>query len=205
MRISLIGMSNIGKSSCAQLLAEAGYTHVDCDALIEKRLEAAHEGASYNGIGDIAGWMGYPYSPQYEKNSALYLKFEGEVMHETLAFLENHRDAPVVIDTTGSVIYLDPALLSKLRSKTRIVYLEPSEEQMQNLFSYYYSNPKPVIWNDCYAPQEGEAPEAALKRCYPALLRARAEKYKNLAHHVIPVEEMMAHKGNLRAFFEAMI
>lgn len=126
-------------------------------------------------------------------------------MHETLAFLENHRDAPVVIDTTGSVIYLDPALLSKLRSKTRIVYLEPSEEQMQNLFSYYYSNPKPVIWNDCYAPQEGEAPEAALKRCYPALLRARAEKYKNLAHHVIPVEEMMAHKGNLRAFFEAMI
>ncbi len=202
MRISLIGMSNIGKTSFAKRLATHGFSHIDCDALIQKKLEDQGTVLPSATLGGVAEWMGFPSLPRYQANSALYLSCEQQVLREALDFLDKNQNASAVIDTTGSVVYLDKALLEALRNATRVVYLEASEEQIQKLFAYFHAHPKPLIWGDCYQPGDGETPEQTLKRCYPALLRSRADKYKELAHVTIPVEDVIKHMHNLDVFLQ---
>ena len=37
LKVSLIGMSNVGKTYWAKRLADTGFLHVNCDALIEEK------------------------------------------------------------------------------------------------------------------------------------------------------------------------
>src|SRR5258706_6711991 len=119
MKISLIGMSGSGKTYWSEKLAQKGFTIFCCDALIEKKLGVELTSLGYNGIEDVAKWMGQPFSAQYKQTSKRYLQFEQEVMEEFLQFLEKTKDDEnIVIDTTGSVIYLDKNIIKKLSQLT---------------------------------------------------------------------------------------
>ncbi|MFA5041037.1 MAG: hypothetical protein WC464_05340 [Bdellovibrionales bacterium] len=201
MRISLIGMSNIGKSYCSKRLAAGyGFKHIDCDALIEKKISAELAEGGYRGTTGMAKWMGFPSDPQYEKSSRRYITSEKEVMKEALASLPDD-PLPVVIDTTGSVIYTGSDVLDDLRAKTRVIYFEASEGHTDGLFkSYINHHPKPVIWGDSYKPLAGEAPRQTLQRCYPELLHDRARRYKEIAHVTIPFEQLNKHWMDIGTF-----
>ena len=189
MRISLVGMSNIGKSYWSKRIAAAkGCPVIDCDRLIETRLAAELAPGGHQGLAGITKWMGFPADPQYKTNSARYVELEQIVMREVLDKLQAEPETSAVIDTTGSVIYAGDAILDSLRAQTRIVYFEAPKSHGVELFRSYISHPKPVIWGDSYIPQAGETPEQTLKRCYPALLQYRAQRYREIAHVTIPFE-----------------
>ena len=74
MHITLIGMSNIGKTHWSNLLVtERGFTKIDCDFRIEQKLGPELTKLGYHGIRDVAKWMGQPFDPQYPETSRKFL------------------------------------------------------------------------------------------------------------------------------------
>lgn len=197
--ISLIGMSNVGKSYVARALAadpSLGFASVCIDDLIEEKLGPFLKSEGFAGIDGVAEWMGQPYDPQYPQTQQLYLRFEEESMNG----VTHPTGRNLVIDTTGSVIYTPQPVLGRLKSETLVVYLEATAEFRDALFRKYISNPKPVIWGDSFNIQAGESERDALERCYPLLLGFRAERYAQLADVTIPRQLLQDASG--RQFLE---
>src|SRR5579871_4507584 len=183
MRISLIGMSGVGKSYWAKQLEQAGFQRFCCDDLIEKKLQHLLKNSGTAGISE---WMGQPYDTKYIRASKLYLHLEEQVVREILETIKKiPQEENVVIDTTGSVIYLNQELLEVLQKTTTIIYFRTSEETKEELFVTYCQNPKPVIWGNLYTPKQGETGKESLVRCFPELLNWRAKQYEKLAHATI--------------------
>lgn len=189
--ISLIGMSNTGKSNWGKAVATVGYTPFCCDDRIEQNLGLYLQAKGFRGIEDVAKWMGQPYEPQSSENQALYLEQETLVMEEAIRELRKGEDR-LVIDTTGSVIYTGEAILTALRELSTVILLDAPASLQAELYRRYLLKPKPVIWGEMYKPLEGESSEDALARCYPLLLQSRNEMYRRLAHVVIGYDERRA-------------
>ncbi len=180
LRLSVVGMSNVGKTRRAKsLVADQGlnFLWLNCDDLVEAKLQPYLEGKGFKGVNGVAAWMGQPYEQRYPETQHLFLKFEEEAMAE----IDYAVNKNVVVDTTGSVIYLSSPALRRLRDSTLMVYLEATEDIRKLLFERYISNPKPVVWGGSFNRQPGESDMAALKRCYPQLLEFRAARYAELA------------------------
>ena len=182
MRLSFIGMSGTGKSHWSSQLVEQGYQRFCCDDLIEQRLKP--ELTTVDGRTMSMGeWMGFPYEPHYPEREAKYLQYEVKILNEILAHIEaNPRsNRNIIIDTTGSVIYMGTDLLERLRKLTTIVYLDTPLAVQERMRSAYCTNPAPVVWRDKFNQQPDETHEAALARCYPDLLASRTREYKKWA------------------------
>ena len=187
LRLALIGMSGSGKTFWTQKLAVAGFPSVSCDDRIEARLQPHLAAGGYEGIGGVASWMGWPDSPHYAERESHYLREEIAVLDEILSALAREKDQPLVLDTTGSVIYAGNNLMLRLRRQMTVVYLAASPEEQQLLIERYLTNPKPVLWRGAFQPRPGEAPRDTVARCYPALIAARRQSYEALAHCTIPI------------------
>lgn len=191
MIITLVGMSNLGKSYWAdRLVCECGFEKIDCDSLVEAKLNALHPNQGFSGIQDVANWMGFPFEPHYTVNSQESMRLEREAMLETIERLISKKpDYPIVVDTCGSVVYSGEDVLASLKKLTTVAHLEASVEHGEQLFERYISEPKPVIWGDnTYSPNPGEEPKDTLLRCYPKLLQSRADRYTTMADYSIPFE-----------------
>lgn len=193
--ITLIGMSNVGKSKRAKELAgqEGGFaklfTRIDCDTIIEERLGTILTDLGLSGLDGMATWMGKPYEPQYPQGSRKFMELEEAVMREAVESLKT-ATASTVVDTTGSVIYISPSTIERLRASTRVIYLEASEAQKDDMFKRYIAEPKPVIWGDgVFTQKPGESHLDALRRCYPELLQSRHKLYTGMAHVVVPYDQ----------------
>lgn len=180
MHISLIGMSNIGKSHWSRRLAkEAGYERVDCDTLVEKKLAAELTKLGYNGIHDVAKWMGQPYDPQYHYTSHRYLAYEREVMQDVFDRLQQPLDKPLVVDTTGSAIYIGDDFLALLKEMTYVVHLEAPPEHLEFLFKQYMANPKPVIWGNMFSLTDDASIEDLRKQRQAEIHARIAKRFAN--------------------------
>ncbi len=187
MVIALIGMSGVGKSYWAEQLSVCGFTWFNCDEMIGKRLEKELHREGFASVQDIGRWLGQPYEEQYDESSAIYLKHERESMCEILEAVA-HRDdtsTPVVIDTTGSVIYTGDDVLALLKQHSTVVYLHTPQEVQDVMYAQYLADPKPVIWGPMFSQEEDESKDEALARCYPRMLEARTREYKRLADHTL--------------------
>lgn len=179
MILSLIGMSNAGKSYWAKRLeVEQGYTRFCCDDLIARELQVRYPHSRLTNVDDLAIWMGMPYEVEYREREAAYLQAEETVLEE---ILENVESESAVIDTTGSVIYLPDHLLDRLRHISTVVYLSTSDDHLTQMIETFFSNPKPLVWGQVWNLESGESHEASLMRCYPELLRWRRTRYEALA------------------------
>jgi hypothetical protein len=190
LRLALIGMSGAGKSYWTTRIAAAGYPAISCDTQIESRLKPALESGGYSGINGVAAWMGWPHLPTYADREAAYLSEEIAVLDEVLTGLEKNPGRDLVLDTTGSVIYVGNHLLHRLRRQMLVVYLAASRDEQQLLIQRYLEDPKPVLWRGAFQARAGEAPKATVARCYPVLIGARRQSYEALAHCSIPVADL---------------
>lgn len=193
---TLIGMSGVGKSYWTNKFKEQGYTTYSIDDIISIKLqeivkaEKGSDSVEYSDslVGDLAKWMGFPDDARYPKNSKIYLAQETQVTEEVLdKALTVGEDS--IIDTTGSVIYIDPKVLQRLQIETTIVFFETSAERLEEMFEEFKRNPKPIIWNNFYAPKPGETEEETLSRCYRELLDSRIISYKRLCHSSVSFDE----------------
>jgi shikimate kinase len=183
MRLSFIGMSGSGKSYWSARLAQCGYRHFCCDALIATRLapELIRPDESRMTMGE---WMGFPYQPQYAEREAKYLAYEKAVLEEILTCIEREVDGcerDVIVDTTGSVVYTGRELLDKLHRYTTVVCMATPPRVQARMLELYLAHTRPVLWQGMFEKRAGETDEAALARCYPRLLSSRERLYERLA------------------------
>jgi shikimate kinase len=190
LRLALVGMSGSGKSYWTKRIAEAGYPLISCDTQIEERLKSQLQSGGYSGINGVAAWMGWPDRSTYAEREAAYLAEEVSTLDEALATLEKNPKQDLVLDTTGSVIYVGNHHLHRLRKQMLVVYLAASADQQQLLIRRYLEDPKPVLWRGAFQPRPAESPQETVARCYPALISARRQSYEALAHCTIPVAEL---------------
>jgi len=190
LRLALVGMSGAGKSFWTRKLAAEGWTAISCDDRIEEKLASRLAAGGYSGINGVAAWMGWPDSPKYAEREAQYLEEEIHVLGEVLTGLERESEKPLVLDTTGSVIYTGNNLLLRLRRRMTVVHLAASAEEQQLLIERYQSDPKPVLWRGAFQPKKNEAPRETVARCYPTLMAARRQSYEALAHCTLQVAEL---------------
>lgn len=179
-------MSGTGKSHWSQKLVHFGFRHLCCDDLIEEKLGHILKRQGYRGIHDVARWMGQPYEPRYPKTSHEYVKVEIDVMTELLSKLEQASVKDnIILDTTGSVIYVPSVVISKLKRYTTLVYLETPSSVREQMLQRYIKDPKPVIWGEAFSQRAGESHKDAIIRCYPKLLRYRSQKYEAMSDLVV--------------------
>ena len=184
-RVALVGMSGVGKSHWSHRLEALGFLRWSCDELIAEALRQ-HAQLDLQSTRDLADWMGHPFDDRYAEAEATYLRWEGQITDTLCERLEAlPAEQSVVIDTTGSFIYLSPVSIERLRQQVQMIYLSSDPEQDQQMLQTFLEDPKPVVWGGAYQPQPEEAPEVALRRCYPQLLAARRRRYQELAHAVI--------------------
>ncbi len=182
MIFSFIGMSGAGKSFWSKRLEKnKGYKRYSCDDLIEKELSSELVVLGRKGVNNLSHWMGQPYDERYDANSRRYLELETKTLENSLSEIENDKNKNIVVDTTGSVVYLPPELLLKLKKLTKVIYFETPEFIVEKMINLYLADPKPVIWGDLYKPLPGEDKIETLKRCYPDLLKYRLNLYNKLA------------------------
>jgi shikimate kinase len=190
LRLAFIGMSGTGKTFWTKKLAAEGWPATSCDDRIEARLAPRLAAGGYAGINGVAAWMGWPNSPTYAERESLYLAEEIHVLDEVLGELERDSKKPLVLDTTGSVIYAGNNLLLRLRKRMTVVCLAASAEEQQLLIERYLNDPKPVLWRGAFQAKKGESPRETVARCYPILIAARRQSYEALAHCALPVADL---------------
>ena len=212
MRIALIGMSGAGKSYWSHRLARSGFERFGCDDHIGREL-AGTLGLADSSLEGLGRWMGYPHEEGFADREAQYLDLEHRVMSRFLSELEHRPEngAPsLVIDTTGSVIYLGDDLLRRLQRATVVVYLAAPPEKRQVLLAAYRAFPRPVVWQGHFRPKPGEDPAAALERNYMDLLADRDRRYRACAHVEIEMPSLASAPdsldsllGRVRAYLKA--
>jgi hypothetical protein len=184
MLISLIGMSGSGKSYWSEKLARRGFTRFCLDALIIEKLSGELRRGDESGL-TLGEWMGFPFQEGYLEKEKLYLSSETQIMAEILDRLHKSACAGpgenVVVDTTGSVIYIGEDLLERLRSLTTIIYFTVPVVIREAMLRQYMLNPRPVLWRGLFRIEPGESVEDALFRSYNALLDSREVLYRGLA------------------------
>jgi len=200
LRIALVGMSGAGKTFWTRRLADTGVAAISSDDRIEEKLAARLAAGGFAGINGVAAWMGWPDTATYAEREAQYLSEEISTLQEILDQLERDPHQPLVLDTTGSVIYTGNHLLERLRKLMTVVYLAASDKEQQLLIERYLSDPKPVLWRGAFVPKPGENPRETVARCYPQLLRARRQSYSALAHVELKVAELRELPHHAAAF-----
>jgi hypothetical protein len=190
MHLSLIGMSGIGKTYWSTKLETIGYERYSCDEIIARRLDKTLKGVDGSTI-ELGDWMGRPSTEGYRGREASYLEHEARTLEEALDHVESMRaQKDLVIDTTGSVVYLPLPLIARLRKSTVVVYLMTSYEALDRVYQEFLVLKRPVVWSGMYAPRPGESESGALARCYIALLRQRQELYAGMADVVLGYEQV---------------
>ena len=192
MRISIIGMAGVGKTYYASMLSrDTDYKLISCDDLIAEMLakELASIGIKPN-LESITSWRGQPYEKRYRKNEQLQIVNEQAVMERVCGELDNLLEENIVVDTSGSVIYANSYVLSKLKALTLIIYIKAGTEHVKNLFTDEIIWRRPLIWGNSFLKTEYETNENALKRCFVNLFQWRSKEYERWADVIISYETL---------------
>jgi len=171
LRLAFVGMSNVGKSFRASELAKFDdFLNISVDDLIGVAMEL-------NDMSELSDWMGYPYEKGFEDREQEYLRHEERITTD----VDLNMNKNIVLDTTGSFIYLPKQAQDFVRNNFLVVNLELPEALKEKMIENFFEHPKPIVWGESFDLREGEAPKDALRRCYPTLLRWRTDKYKKIA------------------------
>ncbi len=185
MFLTLIGMSGTGKSYWSKKLETHGFKRFGCDDLITLHL-AQQLGYSGTTEFNMHHWVGYPDEETYADRAQQYLQVEEDVLSEIIAYLTKAgQHENIVIDSTGSVIYMQHKILKAISHLTSMIYLDITPQDFDRMLEYYLENPVAIIWNGFFQPLPVESRQETFARCYPQLIKSREQKYKELAQVTI--------------------
>ena len=171
LRIALIGMSNIGKSYRSQQLAdELEFARFGVDGQIAAQLGQAD-------TNEMAAWFDMPDTDGFAARQTEYLAAE-EILTTSIPLIDGQN---TILDTTGSVIYLNEAVHDWLRKQFLIVELRVGPSMIARMTEDFFATPKPLVWGDKFHKTAGQSTAAALRECYPQLLDSRMRRYAALA------------------------
>jgi len=178
LRLAFIGMSNVGKSFRArQLVNKKKFLKKSIDKEISRKLKIKNEK-------EMAKWLGHPWEPQFETNQKKYLDAEN-TLTKNMNFPKNNN---FVLDTTGSVIYLESETLKFLKENFLIIYLKVPSNLRKNLINLFFNKPKPLIWGNIFKKKPEKSYNESIRECYPKLLNFREKKYETLADITLEVD-----------------
>ncbi len=192
MRLTLIGMSGCGKSHWSKALVQQGFMRFPCDELIARKLSAClknHHGSKL----ELGEWMGFPFQSGYHDRERRYLDAEEEVVRAIVEDFESGKldhGMDIVVDSTGSLIYLDAKLLERLKNHATFVYFHAPSSLWDEMMRLYSSNPRPVLWNGMFNTRDDETNEQSLARCYKDLIISRDLLYRQYADIIISAERL---------------
>ena len=176
LKIAFIGMSNIGKSYTALRLATRyEFNLIEVDKIIWENL-------GHDSMEAFAQWQGHPYTQGYSERERESIALESQATRAAL----NTQEQNPMIDTTGSVIYVNQDVLKKLKQDYYVVYIEAMQDHVERLKVQYFKHPKPLIWAGHYKKIDGLSESESILQCYPKLLESRAESYAKLADVTLP-------------------
>ena len=176
LKIAFIGMSNIGKSYTALRLATRyEFNLIEVDKIIWENL-------GHDSMEAFAQWQGHPYTQGYSERERESIALESQATRAAL----NTQELNPMIDTTGSVIYVDQDVLKKLKQDYYVVYIEAMQDHIERLKVQYFKHPKPLIWAGHYKKIDGLSESESILQCYPKLLESRAKSYAKLADVTLP-------------------
>jgi len=171
LHLAFVGMSNIGKSYTASRLSKTHkFQLVEVDKLIWEELDQGS-------MADFAAWQGQPYTEGYAEREAVSISLETNATRKAMTPIEGNS----LLDTTGSVIYIDDAVKQQLKDTFLIVHITAGQEDLERLKEDYFSLPKPLIWREHYQKIDGKTQEESILACYPKLLNSRKSAYETLA------------------------
>lgn len=199
LAICFVGMSNCGKSHWSWQLQETLKFHLLCvDRQIEHTLEKTLHSQGHIGIEGLAAWMGFPSDKRFAKNQSIYLQAEESITGSAAPSIGHNS----VLDTTGSVVYLSEQTREQIIQNYLVVHLEAGDELLNTMTENYFKTPKPVVWGDAFNQRDGESADHALRRCYPALLRERRDRYQRMSHISIPAAVSLDRNLNIDTFLD---
>lgn len=201
LALTMIGMSNIGKSYWSSQLSKKGFNHYNIDDLLEKQLKQELGENGPNSLAEVAKWLGFPYEERFPENQKKLLNLENETTGEILLKLKPDENS--IIDTPGSIIYGDHC--HKLKEKTFIIYLQATPEMQKAMFENFLKFPKPILWQNIFKKETNEKDEDALARLYPKLLQTRSALYEKYADITIPYAKIAIDKTHPGKFLEIII
>ena len=125
LKIAFIGMSNIGKSYTALRLATRyEFNLIEVDKIIWENL-------GHDSMEAFAQWQGHPYTHGYSEREKESIALESQATRAAL----NTQEQNPMIDTTGSVIYVDQDVLKKLKQDYYVVYIEAMQDHICLLYT----------------------------------------------------------------------
>jgi len=194
LKIAFIGMSNIGKSYTAMRLAtKYDFNLIEVDKIIWENL-------GHDSMETFAKWQGHPYTDGYQKRETHSISLETEATRKALTTVQRNP----MIDTTGSVIYVDDDVLKTLRQNFYVVYIKAMDDHIERLKIQYFKHPKPLVWAGHYKKIEGLSQTESILECYPRLLQARAEAYAKIADVTLPSTTILNSKIDIEDIYEAL-
>lgn len=194
LRIALVGMSNIGKSyTGTRLASQYNFSLIEVDKLIWEEL-------GQDSMADFAAWQGQPYTQGYAEREAKSIALESAATRKALSLPVKN----ALLDTTGSVIYTDKAVLSTLKDTHYVIHISASSDAINRLKKSYFKNPKPLVWAGHYKRIEGKTEDESIMSCYPDLLAARAKAYAQLADHTLDSRFILNPKIKVSEIFKAL-
>ena len=194
LKVALIGMSNVGKSYTATRLAEHyEFSLIEVDKLI--RTDMGHESMK-----DFAEWQGQPFTNGYAEREEISIEKETIATKSAISSKKSN----TLIDTTGSVIYVKENVLEELVNNFYVVYIQVHEDHIERLKNDYFSNPKPLIWNNHYRKINTKSPIESLFVCYPELLEARRKAYEKIADKIISSSKILDKETDISELFKLL-
>ncbi|MBI4135151.1 hypothetical protein HY477_00220 [Candidatus Uhrbacteria bacterium] len=202
LNLSLIGMSNVGKSYWSRALEKIGWARIWSDGSLQARVHATGMLQDVSDEG-LARFLGMPYEPGFYERQTQILELERQLFWEIAHELEQGGKGNTVLDPGGSFIYVGEDLCAAFQKHSFMVYLEATPQMRQEMFERFMSFPKALIWQNMFEQKTGESIEDALARCYPKLLEARAQVYAQYADLIVPYPEL-PRDGNGQYFLDML-
>ena len=211
--ITLIGMSGLGKTYTAIMLARHGWVHYSCDVVIGiNHLAAALDAPVTAGdLSPLSRFIGRPGDiakgglplDEFKRRQKMYYDAECAALRGVGAAIAG-AGGHFVNDSTGSLCEIDdPALIDTLGAQTLFVYIRANAEEEAKIKQRAIDVPKPLFfppaqfdqWLARFMQDAGITdpslinPDDFSRYAFPLLFRSRLPKYQALAdRHGVTIE-----------------